>query len=367
MPNNVIFRSQNRNAIPAAHAKFPGSGENIVGAGGEINAGSTQELMQRLVEMANLVQAGTITLKNEESTDSRKLREKRREVLTAAYQSERNSREWQELGAAIAADLLESADREGLMRRTFHRVPLSQGEEPRIRVRYKDVVAIVSSSAVDSRAVYLRQRYLRPDEWYIDANIRVEERELAQGSGDILEEKFYESQEAIMVAEDRRMKRLFDDSVGIANNLQILAGGLSPSALQQMRDQVIRWNLPTQTLMIASDVLDDIVGQGSGTFNNYFDPVSQYEIIQTGKIGTLLGMEVVTDAYREPFLKVLDRGDIYVTSSPQMLGAFTDRGPVQSREVDAFRDGSPARGWYFFELIAMVLHNARAVCKGTRA
>lgn len=356
-----------RPAIPAVHANFRGSKESIVGRNGEINAGSTKELMSRLVDLASMVAQGDVAMHEEVASTPAEQKRARQEAVTAGYYSAQGSREWATLGAAVSADLVETADRDGFMRRLLTRVEVAQGTVPRIRVKQKNVVAIMAASAVENRPTMLRDKYLVPSEFYIKYNMRVEERELAQGSGDILEDKFYETQEGIMVQEDRKFVSLLDETIGIANELQILAGGLSPATLQAMRGQILRWNLPAQTLLFASDVLDDIVGQGAGTFGGYFDPVSQLEIVQTGMIGTLFGMQVMTDAYRNPTLKVLNQGDIYVMSNPEMLGAYTDRGPVQSQEVNSYADGSPSRGWNFYELISMVVHNARGVVKGVRS
>lgn len=362
---NVTLRS--RSSAPKLHpteANIGGSKEKMVGRNGEINASSNQELMQQIAHLAHKVSQGEVARPNENEASDQSPQQKRQQVLQAAYFSDKGGREWAELGAAIGGEVSETADREGFMRRLFLRSDVAQGTMPRIRVRHKNVVAIQASSAVQNYPIFLRDKYIVPEEFYIKSNIRVEERELMQGSGDILEDKFYEVQEAIMVEEDRRWKSLVDDAVGIANDRQILAGGLTPATLSQMRTQVLRWGIPAQNLLLASDIWDDIIGQSE--FAQWFDPVSQYELVMTGNLGTLLGMSVITDAFREPMLKVLDQGDIYVTSSPEMHGTYTDRGPVQSNEVNDYPDGVPARGWSFYELISMTMHNARSVVKGRK-
>src|SRR6266481_5982133 len=332
-----------RPAVPALHARFNGSNERIVGRDNHINAGYNKN---------NQVTAADVQTRNQK--------------LSAAFYTQNNSRPWANMGAAVSADLSEAADREGFMRRLLLKVDVANGTIPRIRVKQKNIIALIASSGLDNRPVYLRDKYITPPEFYIKHNIRVEEREIVQGSGDILEDKFFETQEGIMVQEDRKFISLLNDTIGIANSNQLLAGGLSPATLSQMRTQILQWNLPASTLLIASDVLNDIVGQGANTFGGYFDPVSQFEIVQTGMIGTLMGMQVITDSYRAPTLKVLNAGDIWVLSNPEMLGAFTDRGPVQSQEVNSYMEGSPARGWNFFELLSMTITNQRSAVHGSR-
>jgi hypothetical protein len=102
-------------------------------------------------------------------------------------------------------------------------------------------------------------------------------------------------------------------------------------------------------------------------FSGYFDPVSKYEIVTTGKIGNILGIEVFTDSYREPNNKVFDAGDVYLTAPPEYHGGMTDRGDMQSNPIEGYVNGIAGRGWYVFELMGMFIHNSRGIVKGTRA
>jgi len=79
-------------------------------------------------------------------------------------------------------------------------------------------------------------------------------------------------------------------------------------------------------------------------------------------------MSTLTDAYREPQIKVLNQGELYITTSPEYHGAYTDRGPLSTVEINhaALGDNVPARGWSFSELISMIILNNRSVVKGIR-
>lgn len=364
--SNIKFRS----AVPGIEARLPGRTERLVGSNGHINATSKQDLSKTLAALANAVSSGDITLSRHAELSTAEKKEvvaKTNASFKDAYERAKagDSRPWAEVGAAIAGELTEVADRAGFMRRMFHRVEVAQGNIPRIRVRAKSTSAIAASSATQYYPIQARDKYLYPPEFYIKANIRVEEREIAQATGDILEDKYFEAQEQMMRKEDQIWKTLADSYVGISNSLQYLAGGLTPSSLSNMVQQVQRWNLIAYNFVMANDVIQDITG--SVAFGSWFDPVSQYEIVQTGKIGTLLGLNLITDAYREPRLKVLNAGETYVTATPDTHGAFTERGPIQSVPVDSFQEGNPARGWSMWELTAMVLHNSRSLSKGIRS
>jgi hypothetical protein len=202
---------------------------------------------------------------------------------------------------------------------------------------------------------------LLPPEFYIEAHLWVEEREIYQSPGDILEEKLMEGQEAIMTREDAVMVSLFNAQVGGSNAPLTIVGGFTPQNLGLMRSELLQWNLPATLLFFASNVLNDITT--NTTFGTFYDPVSQYEVVQTGFIGRILGISLITDAYRVPQQKVLNAGDIWLLTSPEFLGAYTDRGPVVANEVNASASGHgvPARGWHLFETMSMTVANSRGL------
>lgn len=335
-------------------------GERVVAGNGEFNASSKRDLIDQILTLAAAAEQGKV-VSSQRATAAETLT--RQAELASAY-DDKSTAAWAELGAAMAGEVSEMADREGFMRQMLYKFPTSQGNIIRFRVRRKQVIAIVATSPTHMRPRWLREKYLMPREFEIKSNTRIENMEMITGPGDLLEEKFFEIQEAFMVEEDRIFRRALEATVGVQNDLQYLAGGLTPSTLAVMQNQITRWGLPAQTVLMANDVMTDIIG--SSQFASWFDPVSQAEIVMTGNIGQLMNMKIMTDFYREPILKVMDAGDIYIMSSPDMTGTFTDRGPVTSVEVNSYPDGVNARGWFFTEVLSLTLHNARAVVKGKR-
>lgn len=360
--NNLKLRSNNR--IPGRDVRIANSSERMINNQGQINASNTADLLNHIYQLAQMVSSGEVDISDARNDNNKDDISIRNEILMSAYASDRASGEWENLGAAISAELSEVADREGFMRKIIERVPVSDGQIPRIRVKTKNVTAIVAASATTNMAQRIQDKYLYPDEWYIQTDLLIEKKELVRGTGDILQDKFFEAQEAIMVREDRKLISLVNDAIGIANNLQILAGGLTPSTLSALSTQVARWGITPEVLLFATNILDDI--RGNTQFHTAMDPVSQYEIITTGIIGSIYGMNVMTDAYRHPQLKVLNAGEIFVFGKPDLTGAYTDRGPVESQEKTGYNNGDPSRGWHFNELISILIHNTRAVAKGIK-
>lgn len=359
-----------RNSRPPQHPleyKVPGRREHLVGRGGEINASSNRDLMRNIGQLFEAMSRGEVRAGADENVEMDRasaLRE-RHQTLVAAYR-DRGGRDFQDIGVAIGTDIYETANRDGIMRHFLMKSDVQQGSIPRIRFSFKSNFAVVASSAAQVQPLMVRSRYLLPPEFYIVDYLMIEEREISQSNGDILEEKLLEAQEAIMVQEDKLWKKCVDALVGTFNQQVNVIGGFTPAALQIMRNQIIASGLTADTLLFASDLWNDFL---TGTnFLPFYDPVSQYEIVQTGVIGRIMGLTLISDAYRVPQLKVLNPGEMYLVTRPEYHGAYTDRGPVVAQEINGQANGmgTPSRGWYLWEQMSMVVPNPRSFVKAVR-
>lgn len=361
---------KNLNRIAKQHITEARRGTSLtrfVGANNEINATDKRDLLKAFAELANQIASGDVYTDmsgNAPPTQSsREIAAENREIVRSAY-NDKTGPAWAELGSGIALELQNRIEREGFMRQVLARADVAEGSIPRIRIRVPNVRAVVARGVAQNWPQYVRDRYIAADEFTISANVRVEELDMHQGSADILEDKFYESQEAIAVQEDLVVKNLMDASVGIYNNVTYYSGAFTPALFQALRYNITRWRLPIGNFLFASDMISDfLVGTD---FINFYDPISRYEMIQTGSIGSFFGSNFITDGFREPTLRVLNDGEVYATSLPEYTGAYTDRGPIQSSPQDSYADGVVARGWFMFEHISAVLGNAKAVAKGQR-
>jgi hypothetical protein len=365
---NISFNLRGRKAgappIPGKEARIPGTKDMLVGRDGHLSAYDQKDLFRTISHLMAAAADGSIDTADAQPAQAKaNAARQRREMLTAAF-ADKKSGQWAELGSTIAGQITESADREGFMRRMLAKNDLQLGNVPRIRVRRKNVTAVVMSTPSMLQPQYARENYLFPPEFTVSANIRVEQREMNQGSGDLLEEKFYEAQEQVMVQEDRMWKKLADAVVGIDHQLKYLVGGLNPTSLTEMRTELSRFNIAPLNCLMAADFWNDITGNTQ--FSAWFDPVTKYEIVTTGELGQMLGLTFITDGFRQEQLKVLESGEMYIVGDPMMHGGYTDRGPVQSQEVNNYSDGVAARGWFMYEDLSMVIANARSLIKGKR-
>lgn len=354
-------RKPTRSPVVATEFRFKGSRERAFGAGGELNASSTADLFKRI---GSLIQAAaTQEIVTEEAAEQGDLRKEHADMLLAAYQSPQAHRE---LGEILAAELYVVGNREGFMRRLLVKQDLNQGQIPICRVRMKNQVGTVADAPVQVQAQLARDEFFFPPEFYNIIRPFVEEREIQQSADDVLEEKFTEGLEGIMVQEDRTVKTLFDAQLNLFNPLITLASNLTPAALVAQTNQINSWGIPAKNMLFATDIWNDIAGDPVN-WANVIDPASKNELLLNGKLGELYGVPIYTDAFRYQEHKVLNAGEVYTLGDPVMLGQYTDRGGLQSQPIDISIEKMPGRGWVFSELLSMIVANGRAVTKLVRS
>lgn len=351
----------NSGASHITEARFNGSNERVVGQDGHINAGSKKEVMQRLLDIANAVQDGSMFTDLSSHIEEANSGKTNAEILEEAFA---DPAAWAELGSGLAASLQERLLREGFLRTICYRANVEEGAVPRIRVRTPNVTAIKSRGVAMHWPQYVRDRYITTDEFAVTATPEVDILEMHQGSGDLLEDKYFEAQEAIFAGEDRTVVGMMRQATGIYNAPIYYSGQFNPAILQGMRQSVSDWMLPVTNFLFANDILSDLLV--GNDFSTWFDPITKYEIVQTGRIGRLMNMNLITDGYREPEFKVLNRGEAFITSDPIHTGAYTDRGPVISTPIEGANKGTNTRGWHLNEYISIVIANAKAVSTAQR-
>jgi hypothetical protein len=331
------------------------------GEGFEINAGSKKDLLQQIGFM--LDQYGG-KLANSRPTGREAAAEvaRRNQVVAEAFY-DKSGDEFQLLGEVVTDQIVETAERQGFARTILGVRPLGKGEDAKIPVRKRDVVAFMAT--VDSKITTqeIRQGYLYPPLFSVDAYIVIEEGDIQGAPFDLLDAKFQDGLIAMMVREDRILRDLLLAAAPLFND-RVFFGNFNPASLAQMQNQVSSWGTPASNLLIAYDLWQDIIANND--FVNWFDPVHQHELILEGRLGTLLGMQVLTDGLRYDQLRVLEQGEAFVTAAPGYLGVILEQTPPEAKAIDLAVIGQPARGWFIHSGEGMIVGNARAVCFGQR-
>ncbi len=356
-----------KNGDPLTELRLGKSGMRSLSSGGEFNAHDKKELVQMIGQLMAEANGGQVVPEYKSAIASSQeygqMLQERREILAAAY-NDTTGEKWAALGSSIAMQLQEQRNREGFLRRIAIGATIKQGEIPRISMPAWDQVAIVATSSSSVGYQLMRSKVFTPGEFELLANIRVENLDIEQVSGDLLDEGYNQGLDALMVGEDRLWKKAADLAVGVVNPLNYIVGNLTTQMLATIRQAVTNWNLPATNAIISNDFWSDVIG--SNDFATFLDPVSKYDLVLNGYLGTLVGMNLITDAFRQPNQKVLNRGEIYVISSPENHAGYTDRGGVRSTPTSGADQGNTTKGWLLSELLAFVLANPRSVAKGQR-
>lgn len=351
---------KSKHPVLAADFRFDGSSERAIGYNGELNAGSKKEVLQASLKLQQAVANGQVITAAD--AQQRELRTNRnRELIKAAFANKETHRV---LGERMADEIYMTANRKGFMRRFLNRIELKQGDIPRFPVRKKNATAMWVSGPSRIETEILTDKWLMPPELQIAARPYVPQNEINQSTSDVLEEKYIEALEGVMVTEDRLWYNMAVAAQGVDNDTQIISGTLSPLGLMNVRQQVARWGLKAVYCLMASDLFVDIVGDAS--FIQAIEPVARHELVMTGELGVLYGLTLISESYRHPEHKVLSEGEFFIVSDPATHGAYSDRGGVDSAPLDGTTEKVIGRGWLLSESMAMALGNTRSVSRGVR-
>ena len=326
---------------------------------GEINAVNKTDLLKAIQALGMAVQGGHY---QETAVASPEVEDRKRELVTAAVQ-DRDGAAWKALGEVIGDEVWETMGREAFAAKTLIHKPLGKGEVGRIRIRKKDVITYFATRNPEVVASQVRQFYVYPPEYYLVGRILIEDAEIEQASGDLLDDKYQDGLEQMQRNQDLVWKRLVDASATTYND-SFLFNTFTPTVFASMQNQIMRWGIPVHMAILAFDIWPDITSDTE--FSTWFDPVSKHEIVMNGYLGNILGTQLHTDGFRYETLKVLEAGEVYFVGAPANLGAITRRKDLSTAPINLHLLGRPERGWVMEQIEGMTIVNPRAVVKGRK-
>ncbi|MBU0846499.1 hypothetical protein KKH23_04865 [Patescibacteria group bacterium] len=333
------------------------SAEPMIASDGSFNAYNKQDLYANMSALQRSVSSGTIlTAATQEAQAANE-----RQLKTAL--ADKSGDTWMALGEVLGEEIWETLGREGFARKTLMLKELDRGEIGRVAVRRKDVVAYYTTANPNVVAAQVRQKYVLPPEFSIVANILIEDKEIAQAPGDILEDKFQDGLEQIMVTEDKIWLQLAR-TAAVADNDLVYFNTFTPTVFTSLRTSIAEWGIPVTTAIIAFDIWNDIIADHE--FSAWFDPVTKHEIVLEGSLGSIQGVNLITDGYRYDTLQVLQAGEIFFLGSPQTLGAIVQRAPLTTNPVNHYALGKAERGWFMQQIEGMAIVNPKAIIRAQR-
>ncbi len=339
--------------------KLPGQDSPMMNGKGEMNASSVTDMLKQIGNVMSAYTQGDIV--NKPAQDPERVAERSR-ILAEAL-DDKSGKQMQMLGEALAAEIIDTTSREGFSRRFLQYREIGQGEVNVVKVREHNVTAWIATSSANVQPTIIRGRKMIPPEFNCESYILIDLKEIATTPGDLLEDKYEEGLEAVMVQEDRLWKQMADGACSIRNTPQYFTT-FTPQVFTRLRTQVARWGIPVPTCAIAYDIWDDIIANAE--FGSLFDPVTKWELIQEGYLGNIIGCTMVTDAFRQPNLRVLNDGETYTIGAPINHGVLTVRGSILVEPINTFNQGKSAKGWFINQIMSMVIGNSISIARGNR-
>ena len=330
----------------------------MVAADGTFNANNNQELFANMSALQGHVAAGSVITAQAQQAQAAS-NERQLKIALA----DKSGDSWMALGEVLGEEIWETLGREGFARKTLIIKELDRGEIGRVAVRRKDAVAYYATANPNVVQAQIRQKYVIPPEFSIIANILIEDKEIAQAPGDILEDKFQDGLEQIMVSEDKVWLQLARTAASAENDL-VYFNTFTPTVFTSLRTSIAEWGIPVTTAIIAFDIWNDIIADHE--FSAWFDPVSKHELVLEGSLGSIQGVNLITDGYRYDTLQVLQSGEVFFLGSPQTLGAITQRAPLVTAPIDHYALGKAERGWFMQQIEGMAIVNPKAIVRAQR-
>lgn len=352
--------SKARTPVAASEFRFEQGGERAVASNGELNASSKQDLLRQQQRLMAATAAGQV-ITEADAMQRETAAKQHAEMVKAAFNDPQVHRV---LGERLADELYMTSNRKGFARRFLARNELKQGDIPRFPVRLKNVQAFIATGPTRTETQIVRDKWLMPEEVQVYSRPFIPMNELNQSNTDVLNEKYIEAMEGIMVTEDRMWYNLAKATIGDANNLTVISGNLTPITMMGVHQNVQGWGLKVAHMLMASDLWQDIIGDT--TFIAAIEPVSRHELIMTGQLAVMYGMTMISEAYRHPEHKVLMQGEFVCVSDQQTHGAYSDRGGINSEPTNVSTENVIGRGWILHEDVAMAIANGRSVAFGRR-
>lgn len=336
------------------------STDSIIDRTGELNAYNKKDLLSVISQLLDMAQKGEV-VKKSRMQDVEKQAEKA-EFLRHAFH-DRTGQDFAILGEAVADEIWTTVRREGFIRRVLMERPAGPGEVVRIRIKRNDVVGLVMASDGNTVVSNIKQRVQFPPDFYINALIKISEKELAQSPVDLLDEKQEDGRESIQVQEDRSLRKILIRAASI-HSTPTYFSTFNPQVFTTMKNKIQNRGVPVTNCVLAGDLWNDIITDDE--FNNWFDPVSKHELILTGELGSLLNVTLISDTFLESQLRILQAGEVFFCAAPKTLGQFITRKNLVAEPVNFYPMGEPSRGWFLNSIVAVGIGNGLGVTYGKR-
>jgi hypothetical protein len=342
---------------------LPGS-DPAFNAQGELNAYSKKDAVNQLRSvldfMSRNASQGTMSA-IAQAEDQTRTAEQRAQYFQALEEAFRSGEEGMRIvGQELLNPIREVLDYEGFARKVLAPREIGPGYIPRYD---RDVYVTAWTIAPDGITPESRVqgKYVYPAEFLVTAQVTIDIRDLYQMQYDALARGQDRARQAIEFKEDSAAVNLLDTASTTVNSITYVTS-FDWNALMDLKYQIERNRLPCDKFLINLSELRDML-----KFINYqhFDPITMREIVLSGHIGNIAGVQLYASAGNGIFEPV-PAGTVYAVSRPELVGGMPIRVPLQSEPTNRFLLGEPIKGFFFLEMISEIILNPRGVAKAVK-
>lgn len=361
------FRTKKGDAVQSITSRLNSAGKMVktnsplVNDKGEFNATSKKDLLNTIRSYGQAIKSEGITRSSHISAADA---EEKIAMLQSAF-SDPTGHTLQALGEDVSDVIRDHIQRDGLTRTILMERELARQEPARIRFKSNKATAMVmGAEGFKPYQQPYHEQWVNAPEYYVNAYVLVSDKDIARTNGDVLNERLEDANEKIQVAEDRRTHILLEAASQVSSQ-QIYFNSFTPQFFQSLRNMIQVNGINCRQCILAADLWNDICAHPD--FTNWFDPVTQHEIVHTGMVGNILGVNIVTDSYlANDNLRVLHPGECFFTAEPEYLGQLMIRDRLRSQPIDQYPIGRNVRGWFLTSLEAAYIANVAGVAKGQK-
>jgi len=323
----------------------------------ELNATSKQDAMQKISALIDGLAEGDYQVERRSAFDDM-APEQSQAILKEAF-SDPTSEGFRLVGQGLLNPIKEVIDYEGLARKIWAPRTVKAGEV----VRYdKDPFVTGWMIAEDGQTPQsvVTGSYVYPSEFEITTYPSLEIKDKFRAQFDILARVQDRARQAIEYQEDLAAMNILAAG-GNQSNVTTNFAVLNVAALESMRYQIERHRLICDKFILNRQEVSDLVN----VVRVAADPVTHRELLMAGYLGTILNAMIVTTAGTNTY-EILPPGQAKAVTSPEYLGGMPIRVELFSEPVNEFMIGNPRQGWFFYELLSMILINPAGVALGQR-
>ena len=255
------------------------------------------------------------------------------------------------LAQAMANPIRTSLDYQGIGRKLLMVDPLPQGALP------------VYDKDVDAKAFVISKRGKAPDQIIEGDRIQVPTFEVIsypqvrfsqvkERRFNVIDRAQVRAKSDIMAVEDETILGLIDTASTAVNSEVKVTTGLTREALKNAFAQVERHDLIVTKIVMNAQAFADIRAWD----RNDVDPVTQYEVLQTGLFGHIWTADILIS-------KKVPLNTVYVLADPEFVGVMPIRQDIQV--IPADKPEELRVGWVVYEEIGMSVVNGMSVAKIT--